>query len=1041
MDRGRLVAVNGSGGAGSGYEVGPGLVLTSAHVVSTVGAGVEVFRPGGVGSFEGAVVWCGSPGARDDAALVHVGDGAWRPLSGAVTRWGRLVTDRPGLACETWGVPELFQRPGAAVEAAQLEGRMNPGSGFVGNQYVLDLSAQPPRWPCAASSPWGGLSGAAVFSGSLLVGVVAADRQHSRHASLSVVPSYVLHHDPLFRDALSAYGAGRPSLEAVEFQHLADAGGAPVAAGAPRSPAALLQPGRATVPFQGREALLKQLGTWCEGGGFEALLIHGPGGQGKTRLAHRFGELRAGEGWTVVWPRADVPPGELAELRHAARPLMVVVDYAETRTGQLAGILEAARAHCGDTAFRVLLLARTAGDWWARATTMTSAAEDFLEGAPVVALAPLEPCPAGRPDAYRRAVHAFAAALGQVRGLGARNWPTAASALPVRRLDRDGLDNALTLHMTALADLLDVELPAEPAPAGPPDGAAQGVEDRLLGHEGRYWDRTAATQGLTAGLDRHTLEDALAAAFLVGATTREQADATWLALPSLADQPRDHRDRVTRWIAGLYPAPGPHLSWGVLQPDRLAERLVGRRLDADGALAERLISGLDGARAAHLLTVYSRAAAHPVFDDRLDTQLTALCRRHHKSLTAQLIATATQAEHPGPLIRALTQVSDDPTTSLADLQQLNDHLPPTSHRLAAWAADLARLLSERYRSLSSFSRPRAELARCLNTLSIRLGDLGRQREALAAVEEAVVIWRALADARPDPHLVDLAGALNNMSVDLGDLGRRQEARAAIEEAVSLYRSLALTDPARLPALAAALSNLSVTLGGQHLLQEALSAVEESVRIRRTLAAAQPDVHLPELAGALNNLAVRLGALGRREAALSIVREAVDLRRELARAHPDAHLHELAGALNNLAVDLGSTGRHEESLTAFGEAIEVYRGLAGDGPDAHSSGLAMSLHNFSIALRDLGRRTDALAAVEEAVALRRALAGSESESHLRDLATSLDNFATELNALGRAEEALVAAEESLDIRRALAGAGNNSLLPALAAAFIDEEAVT
>ena len=83
-----------------------------------------------------------------------------------------------------------------------------------------------------------------------------------------------------------------------------------------------------------------------------------------------------------------------------------------------------------------------------------------------------------------------------------------------------------------------------------------------------------------------------------------------------------------------------------------------------------------------------------------------------------------------------------------------------------------------------------DLATSLNNQSTRLADLGRREEALAAIEEAVTIYRELAEARPDAFLPDLATSLNNQSDCLADLGRREEALAAIEEAVTIYRELA-----------------------------------------------------------------------------------------------------------------------------------------------------------------------------------------------------------------------------------------------------------
>ncbi|WP_279578617.1 hypothetical protein [Streptomyces sp. Tu 3180] len=693
-------------------------MLTSAHVVTVpeqeavapVGRRVEVFHPGGDHVLNGVVVWCGTAGGRDDAALVLVEDDPRWGAPVAAVRWGRMVTDRPGAGCETWGVPDVAQREGRAVEAVQLRGEVNPGSGIIHNQYVMDLLQHPPQWSKPGTSPWGGLSGAGVACGRLLTGVVASDRAHSGSGQLNVVPAYVLHHDTAFRAALAAHGAPAAGLEAIELQHLADPATGPgrrnnVVA----SPAALLQAARQTVPFHGREQLLDDLKAWCGRSGFGAWLLHGPGGQGKTRLAHQLAALLAADRWAVLWPKPDAPAADLREVGHAVKPLLVVLDYAETRTQQLAALVEAAADHPGTTPLKLLLLARTDGDWWRQATTATSLAQDYLEHAPSRRLEALEEDVEARPGAYRAAVRAFAAALPQVEGLADRDWPGIAENLPLpQHLHQNAYGNALTLHMTALADLLDTPGPGPETGAGAatddptglgspsrndphhttdnPDisnssaipagsngdgprraaggtgrGEAEGVEDRLLGHERRYWHRSAAARNLTPALSTATLETALAAAHLTAATDREQADQLWQRLPALADQSRNNRDTVTAWLASLYPPTGPQ-PWGTLQPDRLAERHIGHTLNTDPALADHLLNGADDTQVEQFLTVYSRAAAHPVFHHHLDTHLTNLCVRHYRQLARQIITTAIRTDHPTPLTTALTTITTNPTT-------------------------------------------------------------------------------------------------------------------------------------------------------------------------------------------------------------------------------------------------------------------------------------------------------------------------------------------------------------------------------------------
>src|SRR3546814_14565681 len=69
-----------------------------------------------------------------------------------------------------------------------------------------------------------------------------------------------------------------------------------------------------------------------------------------------------------------------------------------------------------------------------------------------------------------------------------------------------------------------------------------------------------------------------------------------------------------------------------------------------------------------------------------------------------------------------------------------------------------------------------------------LGELGRRDEGLAAIEEAVKIYRVLAEHHSDAYLPDLARSLNNLSFRLGKLGRRDEG-LAIEEAVKIRREI------------------------------------------------------------------------------------------------------------------------------------------------------------------------------------------------------------------------------------------------------------
>ncbi|GAA0622903.1 hypothetical protein GCM10010174_47400 [Kutzneria viridogrisea] len=944
MEWERVVAVTGAGGAGSGYLLGPDLVLTSAHVVAADG-GVRVFRPAREGRFTGDVIWCGTPHGRDDAALVRIDDPGWQPPRVGPVVWGRSVTHRPGIACESWGVPDVVQRGGRPVEVLQPTGVLNPGDRMVSDRYVMNLDGAPPVPTVEGRSPWGGMSGAAMFCHGLLTGVIATDPAGRGHAVLEAVPAYVLLADPAFVAAVSAYlGPAGVRCEAVELQPLA-AGPLPGRAErAVASPAGLLAARRAVVPFHGREDVLTELHTWATLAGLGVVLLHGAGGQGKTRLALEFTEQLTGLGWAVLWLRPDTQAQELAVLAHTVAPVVVVVDYAESRTAQLTALADVLARRQGDAAVKVLLLARTASGWWEELTATGDAARDFVDASHVHRLTQLDPSAAQRAAAYQVAVTALAEAVGQIPGLTHLDWPAIAAELagkPGQRVEQ--ASTVLAVQMTALADLLDTA-PTTHA-AVPLTGGGRGPEDRVLDHERGYWRSTATAQALLPALGLDTLTDIVAATVVLGPGTVEQVDGVLVRVPELADQPLVRRNQVRSWLTQLYP-PGADGVFEGLVPDRVAERLIGRLIldTTRPCVIDALLGQIREDEAERVVTVCTRAAAHAALGVGVGERVTEWCLRNTDTLLPTAAAVATQVETPAPLLRAIERVTADSAIATSVLERLIDGFPERSQVLASAAAEISIVLVQRHRQAITEdpSLDDSRLATGLNNLSNRLGDLGRWEEGLAAIIEAVEIRQRLAQQRPEVFLPDLAMSLNNLAIRLGEAGRREEALAAITEAVEIRQRLAQQRlEAFLPDLATSLNNLAIRLGELGRQEEGLAAIIEAVEIRQRLAQQRPEVFLPDLAMSLNNLAIRLGEAGRREEALAAVTEAVQVYRQLAQQRPDAFLPNLATSLNNLAIQLGESGRREEALVAVTEAAEILRRLAEQRPDAHRPQLELS----------------------------------------------------------------------------------------------------
>jgi tetratricopeptide (TPR) repeat protein len=357
------------------------------------------------------------------------------------------------------------------------------------------------------------------------------------------------------------------------------------------SPARLLDPEQGVVPFMGREAELATLEGWCarsEAGSLR--LVTGGGGSGKTRLALELMRRMTARGWLCVRAEEGAEPGVIGDQR-AARPsvpLLLVVDYAEARTG-LDMLLRAAERVEGRV--RVLLLARQAGDWWKRLQGGGAAVRDLIRGAdgPVIELAGNLSAGVPAVDVVMGAVPFFAARLGvEPPDVGLVNVPGGAE---LRVLD---------LHAAALVAVL--------AAAGEGVGRRVRVDvgsvlEELLGHEKHYWRGRAEAAGLLggpSGLSMADLSQVAAAGCLLGASSVTGLDGR---VPGVAVT-----EAVALWLQELYP-PEPGGEVSVLRPDRLAELHVSRELAASPALADACLKGLDPGQARRALVLLARASS------------------------------------------------------------------------------------------------------------------------------------------------------------------------------------------------------------------------------------------------------------------------------------------------------------------------------------------------------------------------------------------------------------------------------------------------
>jgi tetratricopeptide (TPR) repeat protein len=700
------------------------------------------------------------------------------------------------------------------------------------------------------------------------------------------------------------------------------------------------------VPFRARPELDELLG-WCRSQDHAGIrLVTGDGGAGKTRLALQLGEELAANGWQQLWVKRGSEHEAVRAVHEMRRPCVLVVDYAETRS-ELAALLDDVAADEDGPKLRVVLMARSAGEWWQQ---LLASAEELtatlLEASALVALGPVHAA-GGPQEVFDDAVTAFAQELGVER-------PDAKLALS----DSDPV--VLVVHAAALLAVADCAAGVRPQHL---TVSGSEVVEALLRHEARYWVRTAASQKLD--LDLSVLRLAVAVECLIGAESETGAEALLACIPDLDSAER--RGQVARWLHGLYPMPhedgAQEQDWlGPLRPDRLAEQLVAGELATRPELIELLFTGLSEARAARALTVLARAA---LTQDRAIDLLRIALAADLDHLAAPALSVAVETN---PVIgELLSKVIPGQPVSRETLIAIFNAIPYPTVILASAAV----ALGQRIIMLLPNDTPPAERAYWFNILGIRFTALGHPTDALRVTQEAVDIYGELAAAHPDLYRPDLGSSLHNLGIAYYELGRPNDAVRVTQEAVVIDRAN----------LARSLVRLCISFSSVGRSAHALAAGQEAVEICRQLAADHPD-YRPDLASALHGLGIAYYELDRPNDALPLTQEAVEIYRELAGISPDRYRPHLADSLAHLGIcfsaldhPLDALDRPNDALPITQEAVEIRRELAAVSPDRYRPDLARSLGNLGRLYFQLGRPAEALSVTHEAIEILRALTAS------------------------------------------------------------------
>ncbi|MFE8965378.1 NACHT domain-containing protein [Streptomyces albogriseolus] len=182
----RIVAIL-AGSQGTGVMLTPRLVLTSAHVLWGQ-EWIRAVHPQSEQPLPARTVW------RDDdsdVALLLTGEELVDPERWELPRlrWGALGAPDPLPGCQVVGFPAV-QRfgPTGHLEYDQLTGTVLPMAGRIRSTLVVEFDRAPVADPAPGESPLAGLSGAPVFAGAVLIGVVTQIPRGRGHRRVEAVP-------------------------------------------------------------------------------------------------------------------------------------------------------------------------------------------------------------------------------------------------------------------------------------------------------------------------------------------------------------------------------------------------------------------------------------------------------------------------------------------------------------------------------------------------------------------------------------------------------------------------------------------------------------------------------------------------------------------------------------------------------------------------------------------------------------------------------------------------------------------------------------
>ncbi|WP_218017395.1 glycosyltransferase, partial [Hydrogenophaga taeniospiralis] len=517
-------------------------------------------------------------------------------------------------------------------------------------------------------------------------------------------------------------------------------------------PSQLLRAEEALVPFAPEcEPFLSAQLEWATATDYPigVRLLTGEGGAGKTRLALELCERLRQQGWYSGFLRHNLQPREAATLAHelgkAERPILIVLDYAETRSLQLLELLAQALTLPSKPKVRLLLLARSSGDWWGQLPGIDARCESLLNGTATTGPYPVPTLydnPSQRQIAFAQALRAFSTVL----------QCAAPDIQP--DLHATAYGKPLYLHMAALLALL-----------GERQASAEALPLALVRHEQRYWHKATGTSS-----NESSCALLMSLVTLSGPAARSKdIEPLWRSVEGEAAQLKP----LFNALVPLYPETQ---GLGGLRPDLLGEALVAQQLQGTyGPAILTAVLGKTGTEAQrlHALTVLSRLLRYrsdltPLIEDALTAHFAA-CAKAIVRVTVQTPSSLPQVAEAS--FKRLSPALKLQVAGLLESDLKHDVLPLGGIELL-----IRQTLSDQaQKRCESAKRPGADDWERWGAALLNLGaahnQIGDNNNALACARMSVEKLQRLAQSQLEHVGPTWAMSLNNYANFLADDGQ------------------------------------------------------------------------------------------------------------------------------------------------------------------------------------------------------------------------------------------------------------------------------